>query len=98
MSVKSNKLSWIDALQQKITSKHAISSLRQLWIRSKLSVQVGKERNQLRKLPPHLLADIGISREDAIHEAKRSPSDIPEQRLAMTCAATQQADRYTISA
>lgn len=38
-------------------------------------LNVWSERRQLRRLDDHMLADIGISREDAIREASRAPWD-----------------------
>lgn len=46
----------------------------------KLRAQVKRERGELKKLDTRGLMDIGISHEDAIHEAARSYEDIPSSR------------------
>ncbi len=44
------------------------------------SEQVRRERRELLKLDSRALADIGISREDALREASRPFLDVPEER------------------
>jgi uncharacterized protein YjiS (DUF1127 family) len=36
-----------------------------------------RERRRLEELPDHLLKDVGLTREEAITEARRKPWDVP---------------------
>ena len=43
--------------------------------------QVKKERRTLARLPDKLLADMGITRADALRESRRAWRDVPTQRI-----------------
>ncbi|MEM9278806.1 MAG: DUF1127 domain-containing protein [Pseudomonadota bacterium] len=47
----------------------------------KLKSQIRRERNELKTLTDRELADIGITRDDALKEANRGYDDIPAHRV-----------------
>lgn len=49
-----------------------------LWSALRAAMALGRQRIALDQLDEHLLDDIGVSRDDARHEAQRPVWDVPE--------------------
>jgi uncharacterized protein YjiS (DUF1127 family) len=61
-----------------ILSRPAHRSVPGLWPRLSAAVRLYRSRRSLLALDPHLLQDIGLSREEALSEASRPLWDAPE--------------------
>ena len=60
--------------------RHLREMAENYWCAVKLRHQIGRERLLLAQMDERILKDIGISHADAMQEATRPSSDIPEHR------------------
>ena len=57
-----------------------VDLFRGLWKRATRSMIVARERSALKALSDAQLRDIGLTREQALAESRRSPLDLPQDR------------------
>ena len=74
-------ITFIDYLRAKISADIITPRPAQIVAMAKLALSVRRERDQLAKLTPEQLADIGVHPKVAEREAERGVFDLPKHRL-----------------